>query len=506
MNKTHTMQSNERISSRCLCLVGLVGALLFPGAVEAQALAGQHALTLQDAIAMAQRQGPDAQIARSARSGVRYRHDAFDARLRPQLFLQGTPVNLNHSINPIVLPDGTTQFVGQEQNTSNFTIGFSQLLPLTGGTVSVSSGLSRLDLFGVNSARYYVAQPLSISLSQDLLKPRTALWTNRLESLNFSMAERSYLDARETAAMSAVNAFFDLYVQERTLADALVEATVNDTLYTLNQGRYQVGKISENDLLKSDLALLRIRAAVEDARLARDLAETTLRRTLAYPAGQPLSIVTPDSIPVVTVTPEMAVAEALRYSSVTGQMKIDAVNSKLAIAQARANSGLTATLSASVGYNQTAGAFGPAYQNPLGSQSVNLSVNLPLLQWGAGHADVAAAKADAEGTAMRDSMQRVQLVENARGAVLQLQQAQRNIGLAAKADTIATKEFDVAHRRYIVGKITNTDLYAAQAERDAAVTAYMQALRNYWTAYYNLRHVTLYNFAKKQPLSDAWEE
>ena len=33
--------------------------------------------------------------------------------------------------------------------------------------------------------------------------------------------------------------------------------------------------------------------------------------------------------------------------------------------------------------------------------------------------------------------------------------------------------------------------------------AYVQALRNYWTSYYYLRRVTLYDFVRKQPLIDA---
>ena len=33
--------------------------------------------------------------------------------------------------------------------------------------------------------------------------------------------------------------------------------------------------------------------------------------------------------------------------------------------------------------------------------------------------------------------------------------------------------------------------------------AYVQALRNYWTAYYHLRRVTLYDFVTKQEMADV---
>ena len=130
-------------------------AAVVPLVASAQSPAQQHILTLQDAIAMAQNQGPSAQVARSTRDGARDRNDAFRARLLPQLVLSGTAANLNHGINPITLPDGSTQFIGQAQNQSSFSIGFSQQIPLTGGTVSVSSAVSRIDQFGALNGRYY---------------------------------------------------------------------------------------------------------------------------------------------------------------------------------------------------------------------------------------------------------------------------------------------------------------------------------------------------------------
>jgi len=257
--------------------------------------------------------------------------------------------------------------------------------------------------------------------------------------------------------------------------------------------------------LKSELALLRARAAVDDARLARDRAEAALRRLIAYPDGQPIAIVTPDSIPTVDADPDMAVKEALKNSSTMEQGALDDVFTKRNTTAARLNNRFNASIVASAGFNQTAPVLHDAYQSPLGKQTLTVGINMPMLQWGAGHADVEAAKADEQRTASNNKVRRDALVEDARFSALQLQQAQRNILISAKADTVAEKQFDVARNRYIIGKITNTDLYTAQTEKDAAVLAYVQALRSYWTAYYHLRRVTLYDFAKKQEMADLPE-
>ena len=479
----------------------LLAALLVPAVAHAQSPA-RRTLTLQDAILLAQQQGPQAQIARSSRDAAHYHDNAFNAGLKPQLFLQGNVANLNHGINAITLPDGSTQFIGQAQNQSSVLMGFSQRLPLTGGTVQVGTQLSRLDLYGDKRSTLYQSSPIVVSIQQDLFKPNSLMWEERVQSLTALVSERAYLEAREDVARTTADAFFNLYAQQMALANAAFNAAVNDTLYTLNKGRFEVGKIGENDLLKSELALLRARAAVDDAKLNRDRAEAALRRLIAYPAERPLAIVTPDSIPVVDADPDVAVAQALKNSSSMQQNELDNTTTKRGIAQAKADNHFNASVSASAGFNQTAATFGPAYQAPLGSQTLTVGVNLPMLQWGKGTAAVQEQTAFAERVAANNKMRHDQLEEDARFAALGLQQAQRNVLLAAKADTVAAKQFEVARNRYIIGKIQNDALYLAQGEKDAAVLANVQALRNYWMSFYLLRRLTLYDYAKKVELTD----
>jgi outer membrane protein TolC len=485
--------------------LSLAAAAVLPYAVRGQAPRGRT-ITLQEAISFALANGSSAEVARSVRDAAYQRDRAFNARLLPQLFVSGNAANYNRGINPITLPDGSTQYVGQSQNQSSLQMGFSQRVPLTGGQITVGSVLSRVDQFattGIPGTRLYQASPLVISLQQDLFKPRTVVWDTRVQSLSATVAQRGYLEAREDVAANTAGAFFDLYAQQITLANSALNVAVNDTLYTLNKGRYEVGRIGENDLLKSELALLRARAAMADAALARDRAEASLRRIIALPAGQSFDIVTPDSIPNLDVDPDVAVQQALRNSSVVQQSAFDEVQAKRGMSQARLNNRFNASINASVGFNQSARGFSQAYQSPLARQTLNVFVNLPMLQWGAGQADVQEATSVERRTLANNRSQREALMEDARFSALALQQARRNLVIAAKADTVAAKQFEVARNRYTIGKISNTDLYNAQNEKDAAVLANVQALRSYWTAFYHLRRVTLYDFVGKKEIVDG---
>ncbi len=470
-----------------------------PGRIVASACP-VGALSLADAVAIAQRQGLSAEASRQLLVESRARDAAFVARLLPQVSLDAMPANYNRGFIPVVLPTGETQFASQSQNESTAGLTVSQALPWMGSTLTVGSYLDRLDLTGSVTSRTYRTTPFLVTLRQDLLKPRELLWDARSQSLRANLAERQYLEAREDLAINTAAGFFDYYAATVALQNATTNVAVNDTLYTLNKGRFEVGKIGENDLLQSELQLLRARASLDGAKLERDRSESALRRLINVHSTDTLVVVPPENVPTIEVDPDAAVAEALRNGSVAEQAALDSVVARRGITEARLTNGFGASITASYGMNQTNSLFGLAYASPLPQQGFQLHVTMPLFQWGGGRADVQAAKAEEARTASTTRARREQAAEDARYAALQLTQSQRLLLIAAKADTVAQKRFDVAKNRYVIGKIGVGDLYIAQNEKDQALDAYVQALRGYWGNYYRLRRVTLYDFEQKAEL------
>jgi outer membrane protein TolC len=328
------------------------------------------------------------------------------------------------------------------------------------------------------------------------------LWDQRENDLASSVAERRYREAREEVAMNTASAFFDLHAADVALQNAVANAAVNDTLFILNKGRFDVGKIGENELLQSELALLRARASLDGAKLERDRTEAALRRLLALPGDVKLSAVPPTRITAFASDADAAVQHALRGASAVEASELEAVRAKRRVVEARYANGFGATIEAQVGFDQTANAFGPAYQSLLDRQRLVVGVSMPLFQWGGGRAEVQAAKAEESRVATTAKARREEIAEEARFAALQLEQTRRMLTISAKADTVAAKRFEVSKNRYVIGKIGMSDLYIAQNEKDQALVAYVQALRGYWAAYYRLRRLTLYDFAAGREIVD----
>jgi outer membrane protein TolC len=155
-----------------------------------------------------------------------------------------------------------------------------------------------------------------------------------------------------------------------------------------------------------------------------------------------------------------------------------------------------------VGFNQTAPAFFDAYQSPLGTQRVGISVSMPLLQGGAGRDNMEAGRASLAQAETMAREQRAQLAEQARFAALGFMQSQSGVAIAATADSVAALRFGVTKAQYERGISSLTDLLLAQNDKDAALSSSAQALRAYWVAYYQVRRITLYDFATNRPLRE----
>jgi len=459
-----------------------------------------QALTLSEAIALAQQRGHQARAARAARESGRYRHRAYRSGLLPQLSLVGTVPSYNKSIIPVLRDDGSTEFVPQQQTDASMTVTLAQKIPVTGGDLFVSSSLARLRVSGPSAYQSWSSTPFSVGLRQDIFRPNTAAWTSQEDAERSELDERAYLEAMEDVALQTADLFFDVYAARVGLDNAVTNAAVNDTLYRLNTGRFEVGKIGENDLLQSELALLRSRTTLESARLEHERATDALRLALDFPPGTPVAVTVTADVPEFEADTARAVAEALKNRAAVTAVALDDIRARRSVAEARFRSGAGATVEASYGFNATAPEATLAYQNLLEARRFTFSVQIPLWQWGAHQEGVHAAQADRERVTNLSAATVAQVAHDARFAALELAQARRTALLVAKADSVAAKRFEVAYNRYVIGRITIDNLYIAQAEKDQAVLQYVQGLRGYWAAVYRLRRATLFDFAAGQPV------
>ena len=478
------------------CLLFL---LLAPAALAAQ-IAPVRTLTLPEAIALAQQESHQARAARASLDAAQYRDRMFDSRRLPQLSLTGTVPSFNRSIIEVQQPDGSSLFRPRHQTNANLGLTLTQELPVIGGDLFVTSSLARVAISGAQSIETWSSTPIQVGVRQEVFRPNNAAWDSREQELRGDLAERQYIEAREEIALNVTGLFFDVYSARMALDNATTNVAVNDTLYRINNGRFEVGRIGENDLLQSELALLRSRASLDGARLEYERALAALRLGLNLPRGDSIAVRVDLTAPVVLVDTVTAVRQALANRSTVSDVRLQEVQARRAVNAARLSNGPGATIQASLGFNATGPDFNAAYDGLQDARQFSLGVQMPIWQWGVRREAIEAARADEARTQSQGEATLEQLAQEAHFAALQLGQARRGLELSAKADTVAGKRFEVAYNRYVIGRITIDNLYVAQSEKDAALSQYVQALRAYWQAYYRLRRLTLYDFERGEPI------
>ena len=478
----------------------LLLVLLLSLTVAAQGQA-QRALTLEQSIELAQSSSPAAEIARLTFDQSFWGFRSFRAQYMPSLSFSGDAPGLQRSFQNILTPDGTVDYVERNATFGRANLSIDQPIPVTGGRVSLTSGLSRLNnSVAGDDVTQWSSSPLVVTLFQPLRQFNEMKWTRRTEPLRYEVARRSYAEDLEDIAIDITTRFFAVYIAQIDRDIAAFNAAVNDTIFTLSQGRFEIGAIAENDLLQSELALLNAQSAQSRAEIAYQQALQDLKLALDLPYDTDLTIIPPAAVPPLTVDADEAVVQARRHRPAFANLDLEAVEAERELARAKRNSGFSANLLASYGLNQRSDAFGNVYNDPLNQQQFSINFSVPVFRWGLGRANIEEAVARQQQVERDAAVQRKELDQEVYFEALQLQQLQQQVLIDAKADTVAARRFDVAKNRYIIGKIDITELFNAQREKDTARQGYIRSLQQFWTVHFNLRRLTLYDFIRQEPL------
>lgn len=467
-----------------------------------QAVAGR--LTLVEAIRMAQVHSPEAQAAEHTYRAAYWSYRSFRANYLPEVSLTSTPY-LNRQINRVTQPDGTEQFLRQNQLSTDLGLSVSQHIWLTGGSLFLQTSAQRIDEFS-DHTEAYSTQPFIIGYQQALFGYNSLKWDRRIEPVRFREAKKTYAETLELIASKVCELFFDLAIAQTNLDIARANYASADTLYRYARGRYDIGSITENEMLQLEVNKLTEEINMMQAGIEVEDAMLTFRSFLGIREDEPVEVIPADSVTAFHVPLEQALERAFANSPDIERYRRLKLESRSQLVSARAQRGLKADLYVQFGLSQTADNLRESYRNPLNQQYVSISVVVPILDWGRGKGKVRVARSNIElvDTQVEQGLTDFEL--NIRKMVRQFNLQARQVEVAARTDETARRRYEVALRLYLMGKSTILDLNAATTEKDAALRNHIKSLKTYWTLYYALRSLTQYDFEHDCPLAENLPE
>ena len=460
-------------------------------------------LTLQQTIRHAQKQSPDAQSARHSFRSSYWNYRYYRANYLPNLTLTSTPY-LDRAINKVTLGDGSVKFVEQNLLSTNLTLSLTQNVPWTGGTFFVETSAQRIDLFSDNSHSYQTS-PVNIGYTQSLFGYNSLKWNRRIEPVRYREARKRYVETLELVAAAATEKFFALATAQSNYEIASTNYANADTLYIYARGRYDIGTISENEMLQLEINKLTEETNRMNARIEVDNAMQELRSYLGIQQDVELKVRIEDFVPDLQIDLNEALLLAAQNSPDIENMQRRKLESESTVSQARANAGLKADIYLRFGLTQTADRWKNAWRNPMDQQYVSLGISLPILDWGRGKGQVRVAKSNRDLVHTQVEQDKTDFDLNIRKLVKQFNLQAQRVHIAARTDATAQRRADVARRLYLLGQSTILDLNASITEKDSARRNYVTALYDYWSLYYTLRSLTLYDFGQDQPLEEDLE-
>jgi len=463
------------------------------------AIAQSSGYSLEDVVQMARSSSTAWLSAETRKENEYWQYKTYRSDYNPQLVLAGTLPGYNKSVTPITQPDGNVIYRDLNNNTLQLNLGLSQVIGPTGGTVSVYTDMSRYDDF-IQDYVQYSGQPVSVSLAQPIFQFNPFKWNRLIKPLVYEESQKRYFEELEQISIDATRRYFDLLLAQINLEIASKNVESNDTIYQIAQGRYNLGKITENDLLQLELNLVNSNLDVSKATVEQQSASLNLKIFIGLSDNAAVNLILPEGIPEFSVDENMALVEAQKNKPDLVNFKRRQLEGKQEVIRARRASGVNMNLQAAYGLTNQGLSVNEVYQDPADALRIGLQMNVPLVDWGRQKARIMTAEANMKLVEYQLLQDEVTFEQDILTEVRNFNMLREQLKSVIKSDEIADKAYNISKQLFLIGKISITDLNQALASKDRAKQSYVATLRDFWIAYYQLREKTLYDFHHNQLL------
>jgi len=475
-------------------------ALLLPFWSQGGLLWGQGGLTLSEVVEMARNQSISARQAATTKETKYWEYRTFLSNYKPQLTLNGNLPAFSRSFIEVRQPDGTIQFQPVRNNNSSLNLSLSQSIAATGGSIYATSQLQRFDDFDRKNTLYN-GTPFAVGYMQPLLRFNSFKWDKKIEPLKFNESQQTYVESLEKISLQASGLFFDLLLAQVNLQIAETNLTNTDNILKVAKEKFELGKTSRNEILQLQLELLKTQKAVGVSKRDLEIASLNLKSFIGLQNEGKIVLKTPRPPIAMVLSTDKAITEAFANRADAIGFSRRKLEAERAVSKAKGDNGLNATLMATMGFSNRGLTVPELYRKPQDQQTVELQLDIPILDWGRSKSRTKTAEAQRQLTQYAVEQDQQNFRQEIYTQVSLFEMLRDQLTLTIEADSIASEKYKIAQERYVLGNLSITDLSIAFTEKDQAKRDYIYALRDYWGAYYKLRQLTLYDFETNSPLA-----
>ena len=457
-------------------------------------------LSLQNVVDLAIHQSASAKYAQNRNVNYYWRWQNFKTRFRPELKLTGSLPRYSNSIYENVLDDGSTEFIRTQKLNTPLELSLEQSIAQTNTFLSIESSINRVQDYIFNTTQF-AGTPIPIGIWQPLFSYNWAKWAKKTEPLVFEEANKNFVETIEEISLEATRRYFRYLRVQTDFSLAKSNHGNSKDNYKMADSKKQLGQISENDYSRIKLSVFNAQKALNSARMNLKNADFELKSYIGLDQDENISLEIPLNMFLFDIDPDKALEQAKLNRKETPRFERRLLDADRGLDQAKKNAGVNATLSGSYVVSNSAQDFPGVYDQPDMAQYVRLSVEIPILDWGRSASAIKLAESERD-LIIYDVEQEKKDFE--REVIVQVEQfslLKDQLTTAEEADKVAENGYKIALKKFQNGEISITDLNISLAERERAKRDYIESLMDYWTAFYNLRILTLYDFELDRKIS-----
>ncbi|MDL2240467.1 TolC family protein [Bacteroidales bacterium OttesenSCG-928-K22] len=460
-------------------------------------------ISLDDAISRSVTNSVDAVVARNEYKSSYWEYRTFKAQMLPEISVDATLPYYSKSYNSYQREDGSYAFVKNDYSILDVGLSVSQNIPFTGGVISVESSFERLQQYGEQGSKNFMAVPFSVTLEQPLSGYNHLRWLRKIETVKYAEAEKKLVADIEDVSLMAIQHYFNFLLGQINMEIAEQNLRNSEKIYNIAEAKRKIGQVSETDLLQLKVSLLKAESYMTDAKASFDARMFQLRSFLGIGEEVVLLPIIPDlfaqDIPVLDYYDVLELAH--NNSSFTQNIQKRMLEASQNVSRAKSDR-WNASLFLSFGMSNQNALFVETYNvdNWRDNQIINLGIRTPIIDWGKSKGKVKIAEANREVVTSKIEKEKIDFNQSVFLTVQNFNNQSKQLELARITDEIAQQRYQTSVEIFILGKIDVLSLNDAQVSKDEAKRNYIEQMFLLWSYYYQIRSLTLYDFVKETEL------
>jgi len=464
-------------------------------------------LNLDSAVAIAKRQSYNMRYLRENLNQAAYQLKSINAGFLPRADFNGSLPSYTETYNQYQDSSGV-QYFHMKQSTVEGNLQIRQQLP-TDGNLSITSTVSKLSNYQDSTKIFNVTTGISITQPLQALYAYNSMQARYKQAkLRFELASKQFKRQELDLIYNVNQAFYALVSAEKEKDIAFQNLNRQEEAFKLAKNKYDAGLIKEVEALQIEVDLGEAINNHDEIRATYTQYANQLKQVIGLSLKD--SIVTENKLEykLVLIDVNKAVELGLKNRTEIREREIQIELTKLDIKSQKAQGTIQGNVSAYynfIGMNK----YGLNYSNldafnstrdamltRPGNKGITLSLQIPLLDWGANRSLVKFRKSILTQNKYSLENEIVTIENDLRNTINNLQSSLRRLQLLEKNIKLAEKSYNISYQRFTNGDIDVESLGLDRQRFNNSQLSYLRAYISYKLLLLDLNRKTFFDFEK----------